>query len=412
MKSRFAIVFVIALITGQTFGQAPSVYSKIGLGTIETTPTPRNIGLSQLGVAFDDPDFISYANPASFGSIDLTRLEISMVIDGDFVKDSEMKKYYSRGSFSGFSVGFPIYTPYGIGAAFGLTPFSKVRYDIVEEDNSVPSLGTSTIEHTASGGLNKLYLGTSYKTPGDFMIGASYNYYFGSTEYNSSVTFSNGAATGKYIVEYTEKGQGFTAGIITPDLSPLFSLPSLTNMKLAASLELFGNIKTDSVSSRKTTYEHDTLNSGIGNTKLPKRFLAGFSFRYMNNYNFYLEYMQQDWTGFSHGGVLEPSLKDSKKYSVGFEYRPKKDVNYDYEKLILRCGASYENLPYYINNTNINQFTVSGGLSYPLGRQNYLDIGLSYSVHGTIDNNLLQEKIVRLSAGFNFGELWFVQQEH
>jgi len=412
MTIRSGIAAFLVLFATLTFAQAPSVYSKLGIGTVENTTTPKSLGLNQSGVALEDGDFISCANPASFGSVDLTRLAISMEFDGDFMRNSIMSKYYAKGTFSGFSIALPVYSPYGIGAAFGLTPFSKTNYDVKFTDYSNTTLGPYTTEFSATGGLNKLFLGASYKLPADFKIGATYNYYFGSYTYNSSVSFTNGATTGKYVTEYQEKGPGTTIGIFSPDIASLFGAPSIKNVRFAASLEMFGTIHTDSSFARETTYLYDTLITGTGTTNIPKRFLAGMSMQLSNNYNFYLEYMGQNWAGFKHVGVDEPALKDSKRYALGFEYRPKKGNTYDYEKIILRGGFSYENLPYHLNNTDINQLSVSAGISYPVGRQNYVDIGLAYSVRGTTDNSLLQDRIVKLSVGLNFGELWFVQQEH
>lgn len=412
MNIRTVIIAVVISCATLTFAQAPSVYSKLGIGTVENTPTPSSIGLNMTGVALNDGDFISSVNPASFGSINLTRLAISVEFNGDFARNAEMNKYYAKGTFSGFAIGLPIYSAWGIGTAFGLTPFSKTNYDVKFSDNSNQKVGEYTTEFSATGGLNKLFLGLSYNLPADFKIGATYNYYFGSYTYHSSVIFTNGATTGKYVTEYQEKGPGTTIGLFSPDLSPLFGVASFKNIRLAASLELFKTLHTDSSFARQTSYLYDTLITGAGSTKIPKRILAGMSLQLNDHYNFYLEYMNQDWTGFKHVGVDEPALKNSSRYALGFEYRPKKGNSYNYEKIIFRGGLSYENLPYHLNNTDINQYSISAGLSYPVGPQNYIDIGLAYCVRGTIDNSLIQDRMVKLSVGMNFGELWFVPEEH
>ena len=412
MNIRSGITAVILLCATLTFAQAPSVYSKLGIGIVENTPTPTSLGLNQSGVALNDGDFLSCTNPASFGSVSLTRLAISMEFNGDFVRNAEMSKYYAKGTFSGFAIALPIYSASGIGAAFGLTPFSKTNYDVKYSDNSNTSLGEYTTEFSATGGLNKLYLGTSYTLPGDIKIGATYNYYFGSYTINSSVSFTNGATTGKYVTEYQEKGPGATFGLFSPDMSSLFGISSFKNLRLAGSLELFKTLHTDSSFARQTTYLYDTLITGTGITKIPKRILAGMSLQVNDNYNFYLEYMNQDWTGFKHVGVDEPALKNSNRYALGFEYRPKKGNSYDYEKILFRGGLSYENLPYHLNNTDINQYSISAGMSYPVGPQNYIDIGLAFCMRGTTDNSLFQDRMVKLSIGMNFGELWFVPEEH
>ena len=86
MNIRSGITAVILLCATLTFAQAPSVYSKLGIGIVENTPTPTSLGLNQSGVALNDGDFLSCTNPASFGSVSLTRLAISMEFNGDFVR--------------------------------------------------------------------------------------------------------------------------------------------------------------------------------------------------------------------------------------------------------------------------------------------------------------------------------------
>ncbi len=45
---------------------------------------------------------------------------------------------------------------------------------------------------------------------------------------------------------------------------------------------------------------------------------------------------------------------------------------------------------------DINQFSVFGGLSYPLGVDNTIDFAIEYSNRGTTENNLLNENAIKI----------------
>ena len=77
--------------------------------------------------------------------------------------------------------------------------------------------------------------------------------------------------------------------------------------------------------------------------------------------------------------------------------------------MIWRLGLSYEQTQYHFNNDNINQFSVFGGFSYPMGLENTIDVALEYSNRGTKDNNLLNEQTFKIYIGLSLGELWFLR---
>ena len=47
----------------------------------------------------------------------------------------------------------------------------------------------------------------------------------------------------------------------------------------------------------------------------------------------------------------------------------------------------------------------------PLSHENTIDFAVEYSVRGTTEANLLQEKFIRLNLGLSFGDVWFQRYE-
>jgi hypothetical protein len=81
------------------------------------------------------------------------------------------------------------------------------------------------------------------------------------------------------------------------------------------------------------------------------------------------------------------------------------------ELMVWRAGLSYEQTQYIFNTTGIDQYSVFGGFTYPLGVDNTLDLGIQYGIRGSQESNILKENFVKLYLGISFGELWFMRYE-
>jgi hypothetical protein len=417
MKSKIILILffiIVSLVNCNSFAQSSSSYTRFGIGDVDYSYSVRRMGMGQLGTSVADVDFISIINPASLYRIGKTRIEFSLNYNGTFLSNSVQKNYFAETDFSGFAVGVPISSKYGVGIAFGLVPFSNVSYKVLERSASAnPLIGDYEIEYSGKGGLSKVFLSSSYLLPIDIAIGASLDYYFGNINYNSQVNFINSSAfSSEYQRNYQHRGIGGTFGFISPDFSKLLELKSITDFRIGLAVNVFSNITDDSMFTAKSVVGIDTLNSGTGKINIPTRLSAGTSFVLNNKYLFSLDYSTQAWSKYSINNFSTSVLRDAYKISGGFEYRPVRILGSTFwEQIILRAGLSYEQTQYLIYGKGINQYSVSLGASLPLSHENTLDVGLMYSRRGTKELNLLQEDIIKLGIGFSLGELWFIRQD-
>ena len=417
MKSKIILILsfgILSLINCGLFGQSSSSYTRFGLGDVDYSYSVRRMGMGQLGTSIADVDFISVINPASLYRIGKTRIEFSLNYNGIFLANDQQKNYFAETDFGGFTVGVPISNKYGIGMAFGLVPFSNVSYNVLERYNSTnPLIGDYEIEYSGKGGLSKVFISSSYLLPIDMSIGASMDYYFGNINYNSRVEFINSASfSSEYERSYQNRGIGGTFGFISPDFSKLLKLKSISDFRLGLAVNLFSNIKDDTLFTAKSVVGIDTLSSGRGEINLPSRLSFGMSFVLNSKYLFSLDYSSQAWSKYLINNISSSALRDAYKISSGFEYRPARELGGTFwEQIIFRAGLSYEQTQYLIYGKGINQYSVSLGASFPLSNENTLDVGLMYSRRGTKELNLLQEEIIKLGIGFSLGELWFLRQD-
>ena len=58
---------------------------------------------------------------------------------------------------------------------------------------------------------------------------------------------------------------------------------------------------------------------------------------------------------------------------------------------------------------DILTYGIRAGLNIPISKYNSLDFGINYSVKGKTSDGLIKDEFLNLTAGVNFGELWFLR---
>lgn len=395
--------------------QSGSVYTRYGIGDLEFGYSPKMMGIGELGISHLDPDHLMISNPASWSVLSRTRIEFSLGYRGVRISDAYQSNYTSETDFKGFTIGFPVSREYGVGVVAGLVPYSRVSYEAEEfikvEDEVIPSY---KVLYEGRGGLSKIFLGTSFFIPFGFSAGLTLDYYFGNQSYFSTIEFDNNVVNLKAIYENNRRATGFgtTAGIISSNLAKDLDIDIFDDLRFGLSLNYFGNLSTDTIYTSLSLFLLDTIAIAETEMQIPARFNGGISFAFADAYNINLDFMYQPMSNFSFNNQPDPNLRDANKFSAAFEYKPKKSMGMTlWEQIIWRFGLSYEQTQYIFNGQGINQYSVFGGLSYPLGVDNSIDLAVQYLNRGTTENNLLMENAIRIYLGLSFGELWFLRYE-
>ena len=297
--------------------------------------------------------------------------------------------------------------------AIGIIPVTTVNYQVTDHlSDANPNVGNYDINYKGSGGLSKIFIGSSYRLPFDLSIGASFDYYFGNLNYASTVVFSgSNSVTADYTQTYKPKAIGITLGLISPDLmdgsSSLFS-----DLRIGASSNIIFSASVDSLLTSSSSVRTDTVNLVSYDMKIPNRINAGVSVILNKRFLVSVDYSIQPWKDFYINNVKSDNMRNLMMLSAGFEYRAPKELGSSYlNRIILRGGLSYEQTQYFININGINLYSVYGGCSVPLSFGNTIDIGLQYSIRGHVDNSLIKENDLKLALGISLGDIWFLRDE-
>ncbi len=407
---KYILLFLIIPTT--IFSSGGSIYSRYGLGDLYYSYSARRLAMGELGAAIIDSRDLSYYNPASWYNIKLTRFETGLNFTGLNLKDNINNSFFNQTEFSGFTFGFPVDRDYGIVVVGGLLPYSTVTYEVI--DNVESSDNDYTSNYNGTGGLTRLFIGTTYELPFNFVLGAAYEFYTGKIDYNSSLDFqSNLQLTDpSYRKRYNFNGIGTSIGLLSSDLSDIFSTEKIKDLRFGITFNYIAKINTDTTLTKSSALGTAELTSGETKTKIPYRFGIGTSIRWDEDYLIIFDYLYQPWSEFEFNGVKSDNLRDLQKISGGIEYG-KQDVRFGsfWEQIRIRGGLSFEQSQYEINGKGINQYAIYGGISLPLSSTNSLNFGVQYGFRGTTESNLVKENFFNANVTISFGEIWFVREE-
>jgi len=405
-------IILLAFISVNIFASGGSIYSRFWKGDLNNFYFARQMAIGGGGAALIANGSVLMYNPASISSTKLTRVETGFRSAGINLTTNSNSVFYSKTQFSGFAITLPIERSYGIAASIGILPVTTVNY-AVKQHIVNSTVGDYDLTLEGNGGISKLFIGTSYRLPFNWIVGAQYEYYTGTIDYTSKLKFGilSGNQNAGFISSNKHHGMGATFGIISSDMSGIFNSKNISEFRIGAFINYFANLHTDSV----LTSVFSTGSAEISNhsvvTKIPYKIGIGTSMKF-NRILIMLDYLYQPWSQYEVAGVRTNSLNDYSRFSIGFEYKnsSRKRLSF-WERISIRGGLSFENTQYRVNGENINQFALHTGVGLPITYTNNLDIGFMAGVRGVKTNNLIKEYFYRLSVTISFGQLWFVRQE-
>ncbi|MFM2000452.1 MAG: hypothetical protein RL204_2399 [Bacteroidota bacterium] len=469
-----SLVFVLIAVLAQSQTSTSNPYSRFGIGILENPGSAIHFGMGGVTTSIADGNSVNLFNPASYSQLSRTVFQIGGTGQFQTLSNTSGTESYSNGRVNDISLGFKKSTsPWGF--ALGLTPFSSVGYNLTSTVEINDSTSTSYL-YDGTGGINKLVVGASrqfklykplvldptitgnarqvaemrIKESNDSLslvapvlsIGLNANYYFGTIQLDRRVQFSNTTFFSTRITEKTTIYDfDFEAGAMyTMPLAVKWDgkkIKKATHLRIGADYQLGTSLKTKHdelgmayLFSSSTESEIDTTYyTGIqkGSFNLPSRLSVGASVIMSTEGGRILslngEYRQQDWSSNSYllGTDGTSSLKQYQNISLGVEYTPhaidkaKSLLGRSTYRVGIRTTESYLAL----SDQDISQNAISAGFSIPIlasKSTSKVNFGIEYGTGGTTDNNLLQEKFVRVQFGFSltpyFLNPWFVVRKY
>ena len=268
--------------------------------------------------------------------------------------------------------------------------------------------------YKGTGGLSKLYFGTSLKCQNHFQIAQMHHIYLEQSTEKKNNFDDESIFHSRSIERVTSKDMimklaYYLNELNQNDLSLAIVLNSQSNIsskrfELAESFEFTGF--SEQV---KDTFVNLTQRGEIA---LPQFISFGLSYK-LKNLNFIGEYSIQDWSNYQLFGQTD-DLISSEKLNIGLEYYNQNSNSTSYlSKVKYRFGLYNFQTPIQLNNNKINETGLTLGIGLPNQRSRTIyDLSLLFGRRGTTNDNLIVENFVEIGLSINFDAIWFIKRKY
>ncbi len=434
MPKRKLFALVLFALPLFTLSQDNSPYSRYGIGNLAPQGNILNRGMGGISAGYSDAATINYINPASYGKLVYTTLDIGVQVDTRTLKSTTpVGKFTSNNAvISYLQLGFPllngnkkaIQKKIGWGVNLGLRPVSKINYKIenLSRNSNIDSLATL---YEGSGGLNEASVGTGVQIK-NFSIGFNAGYLFGNKSYSTRLIFINDTVNylkSNSATKTSIGGLSFNAGA-----QYAIQLKKGDTVKGVLRIGAYGNLQkkygasqdilreTFSYNSATGSTEHlDSVyqkNAQKGNVQLPATYGIGFTME-REHWLYGIDFEKTNWDNYRFYGQKD-LVKNTWTMKAGFQYFPAQSNSRKYSQFIkYRAGVSF-GPDYIVADKKLPQFGVSVGAGFPLRlrqafyetQKSVMNVALEYGNRGNNNNNI-RENIMHISVGFSLSDIWF-----
>ena len=410
----FTLLFFIFISESLIAQQSSSPYSRFGLGDLKSQFSPVFNSLGGGGFAINDSKVINPFSPASYSSFESNSFLFSTGLNNELVniESNEESQTLNNLSLSHITFGFPLTNK--IGSSFGIIPYSSVGYSMQSRDESY----NADMLYNGDGGISKVYAGGSLELLKNLSVGVNASYLFGGLNRRKKLEFDDETIfNSRSNSQINVKGLFYEVGAIysmqlegdKSSVSIAFNASNNSEIKAKRS----NLVETFEYSGEYEIVKDTFVNSVVkGDMILPRYTNFGLSYT-RDKWLFVFDYSTQNWSEYELLGESD-SLVNSKRISGGLQFTPDiSSVNQFYKRCHYRVGIALNTTPLQINNTQLEDKSISLGLGIPIkkNRSTY-DICIIFGQRGTTSNNLLKENYVKIGLNMTFEGIWFVKQKY
>ncbi len=430
---RKVILFFLLLQSSVGFSQATTYdpYSNYGIGEEGSLGDAQFMAIGNVKSSYIDTTVVNFYNPSSYSFLGKGMPLTSVNITGRLtrVAQNDLSKTYSIANLTHIALAFPV-TKRG-GFAFGLSPFSRKGYLL--SDTRYEDGDSILYAYRGVGTTQRVFVGGSFQLIRSerqiLAVGANLGYIFGSVGDERYAKYQSLSYSGLDETVYRMKSFHSDFGItyraaldtnhnnwltIGVTCSPE---QTLTAEKDYGLYYLKGSMfERDSIADTiiynpdmKGTIKYPTkLNFGVGYTFRPRN--ANGNLKQIFELGVYAEYSSTNWSDYKEDfadGHTSPGFYDSRRFSVGFTYRP----NIDYanksagsktlSRFQYKLGFYNQSLPTVTTIAQMSETAITGGLSVPLTvlRNSSFNFGFAAGFRSNGTTTAVSEQFLSLSLG-------------
>ncbi len=424
MHKTLRIFFFLALIlfpVKQGFSQSSfnSPYSSFGLGDLTFKGFSRNRAMGGISLGLRNADYIDFSNPASYSSRDSLSMlfEFGAAMQASQIATEDKSETPWDMNFSHLAFSFPVHRKVAVGA--GLIPFSVINYNFIDnirdgDDDYDPDIGEIDYIFRGEGGMSQIFFGASYSLARNLSVGVNTNFIFGNVLSLQTISFLEEVNSFNPKIQEEDLISGFNFDIGLQYYADLgndwefvaggkYTKQSKVNVKTEF-------LKTNVLLLTGTNAIIDTLDFSTSTKRkevFPSNYGIGFSVSKGEKFLIGMDYKATQW---ENSSILNSdSLANSNSLLLGIEYTPRPG-NFDIYPLRMhyRVGAYYTNSYLKVHGNQINDFGITFGLGFPIGRiGSSFNLAFDYGRRGSKFDNLILENHGMFTFSLSLYDIWF-----
>lgn len=412
------VALTILIISTYSFAQKTnsSPYSFFGIGDQAKIKSVEEIAMGQIGGVLNSEYQLSFTNPASYASLLWTTYVFAAGNKLNHIDDGTNKQSSSAAALSYIALGIPIKQNQGL--AFGMQLNTSVGYSLLESFYNEEEILAETNLLSGDGGTNRIFLGYGYQLPIGLNLGAEVAYIFGGIDNNVVNRRLDVQLATKHETNSFIKGFSYKLGAqYIKNISPKLKLKLGTTFELAYDLDEDGDqylYTIENTSNQDFLIPRDTLTADQykATIKSPLKTILSAGIGEDNKWFVGAEYTFQDAIKFN-GPIYDNSptynYTNSSAISLGGFFTPKFNSIASYwHRVTYRGGLNYKKLGLVVNDTEINDYGMSFGVSLPMGLYiSNVNLGFELGKRGTTDNNLIKENYYNFRLSISLNDKWF-----
>ena len=388
-------------------------YSMYGVGELRFNQYFQNLGMGGISQGYRSNVSINDVNPASYAALDSTSFVFETTVFTHFYEQEtrDLKQQSDFLSLGNISLGFPVTRWWSFAA--GLKPYSQLGYNIRDVQEH-PLAGTVSYFYQGSGGLNQLFLGSSFEPVNGLSVGANVSYLFGSLNYEASVKSDSIGVFHTNLVR-ANRVSGWVAGF---GLQYRHDFADNRHITIGATYGGKQDVDVNSTETLRRKLPGETFYDTIafvdledGRLSLPPYYGVGVYGRLNRQWSAGLDYQWQNWEAFEFLGK-EENFSNSQQVAAGVKFNPTVETFPTlFHRLQYSAGVRYGQSYFQPGEESLNEFGISFGATIPIrGSLSALNLNFEYSRRGSVDDHFMKENFYRLNIGVNIYEHWFIRR--
>ena len=419
MRINKIVIGALALLwAGMVGGQSiNSPYSNNGVGELLFQGLPHNSGMGEVGIAMPTPWHINLQNPSLLINNTFSSFQVGLIGDFRRHENATASDNANSAGLRFLAMSFPVVKNRWT-SSFALLPLSTVNYKTFSQnDQDLDVLEVTQFE--GDGGLSNIAFSNAFRIYKSLSLGIKASYIFGTIDRRSRIQLIDEQLSNDYEIAYVEE-TSYSDYSLSFGLSYRHELKEDIYLNMGATYDPLNNLS----GSEERLFERWSLNGSVIQVQpiddggeflitLPESVGVGFSYEKLNNYSLGLDIKQFRWESAndeSSGGV---GFRNTVNVAMGAAWTPDyQNVNSYLKRATYRFGISMKQLPYLVNNTEINDFGINFGASFPVSGFSSMDAAFKYGFRGTTDNGLIRENYFQVIIGATINDRWFIKRRY